>query len=432
MKRHFSSALGLLALSLATMACAEDIEPSNTTVSGFGTLGAVYDSNDKYGFIRDLGQVTTPGRQYSLATDTRLGIQVAHTFNQQWQAVGQVLLRDQAEQTLDSSVTRAFVSYRPTANLHLRFGRMADATFLMSDYLDVGYAYPWVRPPVESYGLVVPRSYDGADATYSLPDASGVWRIKGLVGQVKAAIPTGFGDNYILETNDAMGLALIREQGPLKARVGYSTLHLKNSFPIPIQLTSGLSQMMGNPAINAFYPAISSEARSLLDDLSGTQGARIGYASVGVTYDDGKWVAQVELSELTSQTKLAPRGQQGFVSLGYRTGDFLPYVMISGARAPALAKAGTSWGDTLAGTPFGSAAASLQNGALAAINSTRMAQSTLSLGMRWDFDSRAALKLQWDHVRVQDNGWRLWTSSIGSDSAANSANVLSASIDFVF
>ena len=46
MKRHVSCVLGLLAVSLATAACADDIELSHTTVSGFGTLGAVHNSND--------------------------------------------------------------------------------------------------------------------------------------------------------------------------------------------------------------------------------------------------------------------------------------------------------------------------------------------------------------------------------------------------
>lgn len=430
MKHWYPSLLGLLVLTFAVAASAEVesidcIEPGSTIVSGFGTLGGVYNSNKTHGFVRDLGQETTPGRQYSWRTDTRLGLQVAQTFSPQWQVVGQVLVRDQADSTLNNSISRAFVSWRPTANLHLRVGRMADATFLMSDYVDVGYAYPWVRPPVESYGLVVPRTYDGADATYSIPDTSGVWRIKALYGTVKAAIPTGFGDNYILETNDAKGLALIREQGPLKARIGYSALHLKNPFPIPNQLLSGLNQIVGIANLYS-QPAIAAEARSLLDDLSGTQGARVGYASAGFAYDDGTWVAQVEASQLSAQTKLAPRGEQGFVSVGYRTGEFLPYVTISGSRAPALAKAETSW------AALGSDAVLLQDGALTAINSTRIAQSTLSLGVRWDFNSRAALKLQWDHTRVRNSGWRAWSTPIGNDGAAGRANLLSATVDFVF
>jgi hypothetical protein len=427
MKRHYSCLLGLLALSFATVACADDIEPSNTTVSGFGTLGAVYNSNDQYGFIRDLGQVTTPGRQYSLATDTRLGVQVAHTFNPQWQVAGQVVLRDQDEQTLDNTISRAFVSYRPTANLHLRFGRMADATFLMSDYADVGYVYPWIRPPVESYGIFSLRSYDGVDITFSLPDTAGVWRVKALAGRIKASIPTGMGENYHLEANDLKGLALIREQGPLKVRIGYSTLHVKNAPAMLSLLTSGLNPVIANPLVNAFYPAIAAEALSMRDALSSLEGARIGYASAGMAYDDGAWVAQAEVSDLSSTTTIYPKGQQGYASVGYRMGNFLPYVMIGGSRAPAAAKAETSWGAVL-----GAQADSLQNGTLMALNTQRSSQSTLSLGMRWDFDSRAALKLQLDHVRARDKGWGMWSTSAGNNGAAGSANVLSASIDFVF
>lgn len=418
--------LALVALSLSAVA-SEDSDSSHTIFSGFGTLGGVYNSNDDHGFVLDLGQETPPGRQYSWRTDARLGVQVAHTFNPQWSAVGQALLRDQVENTLNSSITRAFVSYRPGPNLHLRLGRMADATFLISDFQDVGYVYPWVRPPMESYSLIAPRFFDGGDVTYSLPDATGVWRIKGLAGRVKAAITTGIGYDYTLEGNDLRGLALIREQGPLKARIGYSRFHIQNPAALPSQLTAGLNQIATDPGVVAFYPDIATEALAHLDALNSLEGAQINYASAGFAYDDGRWVAQVEVSDLSSNTKIFPKGQQGYASVGYRIGDFMPYVMIGGSRSPAAAKAVTSWEAAL-----GAAAGSLQSGALAARNAQRSEQSSLSLGVRWDFNDQAALKLQWDHVRVRDHGWGVWSSRSGSDGAAGSANLLTATVDFVF
>jgi hypothetical protein len=427
MKYWYPSLFGLLVATFAAAARAdlESVAPGSTTVSGFGTLGGVYNSSEKYGFIRDLGQETPPGRQYSWRTDTRLGVQVAQVFSPQWQAIGQVLIRDQVDSTLNNSISRAFVSWRPTANLHVRLGRMADATFLMSDYLDVGYAYPWVRPPVDSYAVVVPRFYDGVDTTYSIPDASGVWRVKGLYGMVKAAVPTGLGANYNLETNDARGLALIREQGPLKVRVGYSSFHLKNAFSLPGQLLSGLNQVIGVAELYS-QPAIADEARSLVNALSIAQGARIGYASAGFGYDDGSWVAQVEANRLSSETRLSPRGESAYLSLGHRTGEWLPYVTVSGSRAPALVVAETSW------AVLGPDAVAVQNGALVILNSARIDQRTLSLGVRWDFNSQAALKLQLDHVRVRNAGWRAWSAPLGQDGAPGRANLLSATIDFVF
>ena len=120
-------------------------------------------------------------------------------------------------------------------------------------------------------------------------------------------------------------------------------------------------------------------------------------------------------------------GQQGYASVGYHVGDFLPYLLLSGSRAPPIIKAGSAWGPLL-----GEAAASLQNSAVAILNSHRTAQSTIALGMRWDFDSRAALKIQWDHVRVRTTGWGIWTVPAADEGLPGQANVLSATLDFVF
>lgn len=399
----------------------------DTTVSGFGTLGAVYNSNEKYGFTRHIGQETTPGRQWTWQGESLVGLQVAHTFSREWQVVGQVVVRDQVENTLNTAITRAFVSYRPTDSLHLRLGRMADATYLMSDYRDVGYVYPWVRPPLESYAIIPLHSYDGIDLTYSLRDAAGVWRLKGLAGRIEAAVPQSFGENYMLRADDLRGLALIREQGPLKMRLGYSTFHLKEPSVTGRVILPAVDQMIANPLLNAFYPAIADEARSLRTATDSMPGARIGFASAGVAYDDGNWMVQAEISNLSSATPIFPKGQQGYVSLGYHFGNFLPYFMLSGSRAPAAIRAATAWGSVL-----GPAAGQLQAGAITSLNSVRSAQSTLSLGMRWDFDTRAALKLQWDHVRVRDTGWGLWTQGATDDGAPGRANLWSLTLDFVF
>ncbi len=426
MKRCHTSLLGLVLLSFSA-AASTDIDSSSTIISGFGTLGGVYNSNQDHGFALDLGQKTSPGRQYSWRTDTRLGIQIAHSFTPQWQMVGQVLARDQVQNTLNNLIARAFVSYRPDPNLHLRIGRLADATFLISDYRDVGYVYPWVRPPMETYSIIAPRSYDGIDVTYSLPDTAGVWRIKGLAGRLKAELSTGIGYDYTLSSNDLWGMALIREKGPLKARIGYSSFHVKNPAALPAQLPFGLNQVAASPLVNSLHPAIATEALFYLEGLDSLEGARVNYASIGFSYDDGNWVAQAEVSDLSSSTRIYPKGQQGYASLGYRIGDFMPYVMIGGSRSPAAAKAGTSWAAAL-----GPEAGSLQDVALAALNAHRWDQSTLSLGMRWDFNRRAALKLQWDHVRVSDKGWGAWSTRSDGDGAAGTANLLSATVDFVF
>lgn len=413
---------GLLVLPLYAQA---ESESSNLVVSGFGTLGLVHNSNDDYGFVRDIGQRTEPGKNTSLQTDSMLGLQLSYSLSPQWQFLGQVRARDQADNTLANSVTRAFVAYRPDPNLHFRLGRMADATFLMSDYLEVGYAFPWVRPPLESYGIIAMRYYDGIDVTYSLPQSGGVWRLKAMGGRIKASIPQSPPiQDYSLEGNDLWGLALIHERGPLKVRVGYTSFHLEKESTGALFVEPSLNALIANPLAGLLFPAAVAEARELRDDLQ-MKGARISFASAGFAYDDGRWMLQGEVSKLSSETMLFPRGEQAYLSAGYRFGNFLPYVMVSGSRAESIKRAKADW----SGIPLGSL---LQSGTLTLLNSQRSAQTTTSLGVRWDFHSQAALKLQLDHVRVRNQGWGLWSSGATSDPGAGRVNVLSSTLDFVF
>ena len=398
-----------------------DADARQTVVSGFGTLGALYNSRDDAGFIRSISQRETPGRQYSWRPDSLLGIQLSHTVNPQLQVIGQAVLRSEARSGVDSAISRAFVSYRPTDNLKLRLGRMADATFLMSDYAEVGYAYPWVRPPAESYKMIALTHYDGVDATYSLPVGDAIWRIKGLAGSIKVAVAQPLGEPYILAADDLRGVALMHERGPLKVRLGHTALHLANE---------GIGQQLLAPFLTAFAAAPMNPFRGEVQALSDSMrmcGTQVSFTSLGVAYDDGTWMAQAEISRLASQTAVFPRGQQGYVSLGRHFGDFLPYVMVSGNRAPAAARPGGDWAQyPLPG------AAQLQGATLALLNQQRTAQTTTSLGVRWDFDSRAALKLQWDRIRIRDHGWGLWSVPAAYGGDAATAQIVTATIDFVF
>jgi hypothetical protein len=67
--------------------------------------------------------------------------------------------------------------------------------------------------------------------------------------------------------------------------------------------------------------------------------------------------------------------------------------------------------------------------ATTAVNSVGARQRALSIGARWDINSRIALKAQWDHIRTQANGTALWG---GSSLEAANANVASLVLDFIF
>ena len=85
-------------------------------------------------------------------------------------AAGRPSCRPISEQRRDGTykpvIEWANIKYQVTPDLSLRFGRIALPIFLAADYRKVGYAYPWVRTPVEVYNALPLSNSDGVDATY--------------------------------------------------------------------------------------------------------------------------------------------------------------------------------------------------------------------------------------------------------------------------
>jgi hypothetical protein len=143
---------------------------------------------------------------------------------------------------------------------------------------------------------------------------------------------------------------------------------------------------------------------------------------VGAAYDDGVWLAQTELGHTTSTSDIVPHGTMAYVGGGRRFGDWLPYVLLSATRPGSqLRTAANDWG------AFNS---TLRDPAIFTVNTTRMDQNTISLGARWDFSSRAALKLQWDSTLVKASGYGLWWRDPAVNGSSNRINLFSLNVDF--
>ncbi|CAM3642850.1 hypothetical protein ROSA5918_00465 [Roseateles saccharophilus] len=162
-------------------------------------------------------------------------------------------------------------------------------------------------------------------------------------------------------------------------------------------------------------------------DLDGIWG---NFSEIGVRQEltDWQWSAEfvhIAAKPLSSESSVA-------LMLGRRIGDWTPYAGYGWAKTSGAALAPPSWGAALqpllgpAGAAQGQA---LGAGAAQAYNATRVQQSSWSVGARWDFHPQAALKLQWDEVRVSANGAALWGHA---STDAGRARVASAVVDFIF
>ena len=59
-----------------------------------------------------------------------------------------------------------YVTANITDNSKVQAGRLRSTVFMLSESQDIGYTYPWVRPPLEVYSQVPISNYDGIKYTY--------------------------------------------------------------------------------------------------------------------------------------------------------------------------------------------------------------------------------------------------------------------------
>ncbi len=395
------------------LAQSAEAEGSGLRISGFGTLGVVHtEAPAGWSFLRNVEQPSST-RSARVDVDSRLGIQLNYAANSQIELVGQLLAaRRLPGASAGDAVEWGFVAYRPTADLAVRTGRLNLDQFVMSDYRNVGFAYLYARPPVEYYGLI-PSTLDGADITrtWSLDDSR--WRAKGFVGRSKT---TG------IALSDVYGISVSREADGLLLRAGWTSAKLtRNSRNITL-LLGGLDQIRALP-----IPAIAAEADALRGALD-LSARPLTYTTLGLTYDHEHWQVAAELANVSigrSSVKV------GYASIGRRFGAVTLFAMMSGAKDSAPAAATPAWGEVLAPLIGPAAAQQAQVlGATAAYAASQsLRQTTVSLGSRWDIHPRLALKVQWDHVRIQANGGYLWSNATGDPGSANIGAVL---LDFVF
>lgn len=393
------------------------------TFSGFGSAGVVHENARDAGFTRYITQPQAEDNDTSYLTDTLLGLQANYAISPQFEAVGQLVLRDQKYGNFNRSLEWAYLKWRPATNLDLRFGRVGADAFMLSDYRHVGFAQLWARPPGEFYGWIPLFSINGADASYRFRTGDTHWQLKGQLGSSKSQLPTGPDTTYAFEADQVRNLSLRAENGPWQFMAAITTLRV-GSEAIPSTLSNGLANVGGSPFVP---PNIRNEAQQLNKSLW-TEGADVRYLTLGAAYQEGPWQIQAEVAKIRSDSQVLPTGQAAYIVAGRRFGSITPYAVLSTFRSDRDAtQAQGDW------SVLGADAATLQNAAVAASNSLHIDQNGVALGMRWDINSRTALKLQWDRKEVKARSYGLWQiDNTRHGDRDSTVNIFSAVLDFTF
>lgn len=416
----------LLAVTLLT-GCADTVGSPAISWHGFGTLGAVRSDQDHSDvvsnvFLQPNGAGHT--RRWHMGVDSKIGGQLDARFSPELSAVLQVVSKHRYDNSWTPEIEWANVKYQFTPAFSARLGRTVAPMFMRSDTTNVGYANPWLRGPQEIYAMVPITHLDGVDMAWNVG-----------VGPVMNSFQANFGYNQFkavdgleITGKNAWIISDTVEYENLTLRVSYLAVDLSFDSADLDSLLNGLSGA-GDNLVTAGFPLEGGRARALARryDLDDTP---LEIFSVGARFNPGDWLLMGEWARMTDAGVL-PETDGWYVTGGYHFGKTTPYVTVAEVNARTPSESGIP----LAGLPPGSlqgAAGALNSGLDAVLRAASPSQKSLTLGLRWDLLDAAALKFEYQHIRLDDlSAGRFGNLQPGFRPGGN-ADVFSIALDFVF
>ncbi len=275
-------------------------------IHGFASVGMVKASQDtehRFGF----------NKKMDYSTDSVLALQMSYALNQDAKFV--IQLTAQGKQYFDVGADWAYVDYQWTDNLRTKLGRIRSPLYYFSESVDVGFSYPFIRPPLEVYAAD-DNSLEGLDISYDFNFFSLPSTVQIFTGDTDGEINnpvyvdnptyTGYINVRRSTIDDEWGINLVSYKNNLTTRLGYLTFDANIDFSLPL-----------GPAV-------------LFDSIS----QRAEYYSAAVLYDNALWYFVSEIGQFNAiEATVAPDNEVGYVCVGYHVQKWLPY-FIFGARNP--------------------------------------------------------------------------------------------------
>lgn len=395
--------------------------------NGFGTLGAVYSDEDQADFISSwVLQPNGAGHtsEWHAGIDTKLGGQVNARFNEQFSAVLQVVVERQEDNAWTPAIEWANIQYQLNDNVSFRIGRTVLAAFMVSDTRLVGYANPWIRGPQELYQVVPITNMDGLDAIYT--QDFGNWRntLQLTIGQTNQDLII----DGELRARDGFMFSNTLEYDYATFRLSYLSANIDLDTPSSNALLSAYDDL---GEVLAFIPG-QEDAAAQASAISGhyaLSDAPIEIYSAGLRLEPGNWLFMAEWVRVTEANALS-KADAWYATLGYRFNAVTPYLSLAEVNGNTPQEPGV----TTSGMPppLATATDALNDGLNQFLSQASHAQKSITLGIRWDFISNAALKLQYQHVEIDEQSAGRLANVQPAFEAGNRVNTFSAVIDFVF
>lgn len=403
---RYSLAILFCQIFVATNSFAMDMD-----LSGFLSIGAAKFDDDTvtYGSI---------GGKTDYDMDRVLGLQLDITAYEKVSATFQVLSRGYTSEDIDEYQPKfswAYLTYDVTPGLRLRLGRLQMPRYLLSDFLDVGYAYLWARPPLDVYPLVLSpiSNYDGINVFYT--GKRGGYDISGefYFGQFEKSV-----GGALVESDNLRGINLSIGNKLYSLHYGYMQSPMSMSVDALTSLVNGLRSYAN---VNEIFPQIGNEL-VVEDEL-------YHYHSLGLSFEYEQWIVQEETILANIDHAYLTDFKASFLSFGYQTDLLTPYIVVGTSQSETSNKLGDLINESIELEP------DVEPGLNGLRNFARLAilpdikQNTLTFGVRTDPFENVAVKLEAQQIRPRDN---TLGQLVGSHAEPHNVWLYSIVVDAIF
>lgn len=371
---------------------------NNLQLSGFGTAALIsLEENDVF-FNHPGKQRERQRNEWISASDTLLGVQGSLSLRNDTEATVQVIVEENYQNDVKPRLAWAFLRHDLKPNLTVRAGRLRTPFFMHSDSLNINFAHPWVRPPVEVYGLNPVSDLDGVDMLYRTYLGGFNVEVQPYFGYGKVKFPDGKAN-----LDHTGGISINMSRGDLRVQFGHGEGGFDLHYGDPIYLGT------------RDYLLASGQA-DVVARLSGDDG-HTSFSAIGFQWDRNAYQFSGELARRRADKFLA-NAYAWYLSAAYQAGSFAPFVVLAKQNASSQIVAPN-------GDP-------VLEGYLASRSSN---QESLALGVRWDAAPNRAVKLQWTRNWVDNDAWGAFFPT-GDPTVSNPSgrriDMLNLSLDFVF
>ena len=354
------------------------------SLDGFGTFGIGYLNDEDINLANGTRHNTfEEGSQTDV--DSKIALQAAVDFNSEFAITAQAVAR--AADDYDPELEWGYASWKATEKLKLRVGRLRRSTFLISDTRQIGYTYPWIRPPVEVYsndlGFFV--KVDAINALYQWSEGARNYQLETYIGESSGDAEVLTGQEIRFSTKNDIGIILSMEQDWLSMRFGYHYLPDAN---------------IGNTElIEPLFDGLNASGFShVADDLS-TESIDIEFYDLALGIDYNDWLFNFEYIFVPIERSIATDEKSWFAMFGKRIGPVTLHYTFAVRNRENSHNFSGEIRDAADSNPFAEVLLTdLADNVDIAVNRAVTDLESHTFGLRYDLDSPVAIKGEYQRI----------------------------------